>query len=970
MRHFLLLLLCLLPLSLLAQRSPKIGIVRGFVTDSTSGKPLLEANVSVLNARDSSFVNVQATGGEGDFRLEDIAVGSYRLLITFVGYQPKSLPITITTEQPELALGVIRLLPQAQNLNEVVIVQERPPVSVKGDTVAFNAGSFKTQPNAQVEDLIKKLPGMEVDRDGNVKAQGQDVKRILVDGKPFFGNDPKMATRNLPADMIDRVEVFDRQSEQSQFSGVDDGDRDKTINLVTKRDRRRGVFGQESAGYGTDDRYQARLSVNRFNNGQQLSAIGQLNNINQQNFTGEGLGGGAQGGGGGNSGGGQANRTSGSSGAGSAPQGTGLAGPTGITRAGAIGLNFSDALGTKIDLSSSYFMNQTDALNQQQSRRETSIPSSTTGSSTRTQNFTDRTNDSRSIYTSHRFNVQLNYRLDSMNTLRVIPNLTYGLNHSTTNSTASTVDGTNAPLNSSISLFNTDGNSLSGTNNLLWMHKFKRRGRTFSANLITTVNDQTSNSLNQSQNKFFRSVTTIPGSNSLTDPGSITSTSPTSSTTNPTSSTGVFSTNIKQHIRQVTNALTNNLTLSYTEPLSLAKTIEFRYNLSLSNNESDRRTDDFNPETQAYDLYNKQLSNRFDNTFITNRIGSSYQYRRLKYQYTLGFDLQNASLLSNNLTTGAVVDKTFQNILPNGRFQYTFARGRTFTADYRTRVNAPSVTQLQEVVDNSNPLNIRTGNSNLRPEYTHSLNINYRTFDQTTFKNFIASLSLTNTYNRIVNATDINASGAQTTKPINTDGFYSLFAFTSFGKPFTWGGQRVNFNWTSNVNGSRSISYVNSQENHSVSVNIGQGLSLNTNINEKTDLNLSGNVTYSIARYSVQPSQNTEYLTNSANFRAFHRIGNRFFVQTDLYYSGNAGRAAGYNQQFVLFNASIGQYLFRNKQGEIRLSGYDLLNQNRSITRTTSETYIEDTQSLVLRQYFMLTFNYSIRYFAAMRATP
>ena len=220
-----------------------------------------------------------------------------------------------------------------------------------------------------------------------------------------------------------------------------------------------------------------------------------------------------------------------------------------------------------------------------------------------------------------------------------------------------------------------------------------------------------------------------------------------------------------------------------------------------------------------------------------------------------------------------------------------------------------------------------------------------------------------------MNATTINAAGAQTSRPINTDGFYSLFAFTSFGKPFEWGGQRVNFNWTSNVNGSRSISYVNAQENRSISLNIGQGLSMNTNINEKTDLNLSGNVTYSLARYSIQPTQNTNFLTSIANFRGLHRFGNRFFVQSDVYYSGNAGRAAGYNQQFVLLNATIGQYLFRNKQGELRLSGYDLLNQNRSITRNTTETYIEDTQSLVLRRYFMLSFNYSIRYFAAMRAS-
>jgi hypothetical protein len=274
------------------------------------------------------------------------------------------------------------------------------------------------------------------------------------------------------------------------------------------------------------------------------------------------------------------------------------------------------------------------------------------------------------------------------------------------------------------------------------------------------------------------------------------------------------------------------------------------------------------------------------------------------------------------------------------------------------------------VIDNSNPLYIRQGNPNLRPEYTHSLNLNYRTFDQTTFKSFMAMVGLTNSYSRIVNATTINPAGAQIIRPINADGFYSLFAFTSFGKPLNWGAQRVNLNWTSNINGSRGIGFVNDQPNESVNLNIGQGLSLNTNLNDKTDLNLSGNVTYSIATYSIQPQQNTRYLTNTANLRAFHRFGDRFFFQTDVYYTANAGRAAGYNQQFVLLNASVGQFLFKQKQGEWRLTGYDLLNQNRSITRNATETYIEDTQSLVLRRYFMLTFSYSIRYFAAMKMTP
>ncbi len=918
--------LFLLPLLAVGQTKPaKSGQVQGFVVDSVTKKPLLEANVSVLLGRDSSFVQVQTTGGDGDFQVPNLAFGRYRLLISYVGYQPKSVPVTLSAEKPSVDLGTISVQPQTQTLNEVVVVQERPPVSVKGDTVEFNAGSFKTQPNAQVEDLLKKLPGVEVDRDGNLKAQGQDVRRVLVDGKPFFGNDPKMATRNLPADMIDRVQVFDRQSEQSQFSGVDDGERDKTINLVTKRDRRRGVFGQQSAGYGTDDRYQARLSVNRFNNGQQLSGVGQLNNINQQNFTGNGPTGGGQGGGavqGGNGGGGS----------------TATASPPGITRALAGGLNFSDAIGTKADISSSYFYNNTDLQNQQNSRRETTLPSSST-SGTQT-NFTDRSNGSSLQNGAHRINLQLNYRLDSANSIRLIPNLSFTNNQTNSVSDAKTVDGQGAVLNTSLSNYSTNSQGVSGTNTLLWMHKFKRRGRTFSANLLTSINDQTSDGLNQSQNQFLR---TVGGQSSL------------------------FASRIDQQNHQQTNALTNNLTLSYVEPLSLAKSIEFRYSMSHSDNKSDRQVYDFDEKTSAYDLVNRQLTNKYANVFATQRGGISYQFRRVKYQYTLGVDMQNATLQSNNLTNDTKLNRSFFNVLPTARFQYNLGRNRNFTLDYRTRVNAPSVNQLQPIVDNSNPLYIRRGNPDLRPELSHVVNINYRTYDQTTFHSFVASVNFTQTQNRIVNATIISPSGAQEVKPINANGFYSLFGFLNFSRPMKWGAQTVNLSLNTNLLGTQSMSFLNDRANTAQNLSVGQGLSLNTNISEKTDLNLSGNITYSRATYSLQPQQNTNFLTNTANLRAFHRFGNRLFVQTDVYYTANSGRAAGYNQQYVLLNASLGQYLFKQKQGELRLTAFDLLNQNRSLTRTTTESYVEDVQSLVLRQYFMVSFNYSIRYFAAMK---
>ena len=288
--------------------------IRGTVVDSTTRKPLMEATVSLLSVRDSSMSHYMITNGDGEFTFTNVAVGNYRLLITYVGYRNKSRRISVTRDTPTIGAGTLELVPQSVNLNEVVIKQEAPPVTIKQDTIEFNAGSFKTQPNADAENMLKKLPGVDVARDGTITAQGQAVKKVLVDGKPFFGDDPKMATRNLPADIIDKIQLFDQQSDQSQFTGVDDGNRDKTINIVTKKDKRKGYFGQQSAGAGpsassNDLRYAAKLNLNRFNEDQQISLVGQANNINQQGFTSQSIFGGGAGlganfGGGGGTGGG------------------------------------------------------------------------------------------------------------------------------------------------------------------------------------------------------------------------------------------------------------------------------------------------------------------------------------------------------------------------------------------------------------------------------------------------------------------------------------------------------------------------------------------------------------------------------------------------------------------------------------------------------------------------------------------
>ena len=950
----------------------KAQSIRGAVVDSLTRKPLPEASVSLLSARDSSLVTFGITDGRGQFVFPKVAEGQYRVLVTYVGYRGKIRRVGISSATPNPDVGTIDVVATSQTLGEVRVQGEAAPIAVKGDTLEFNADSFKTRPNAQVEDLLKKLPGVEVSRDGTVRAQGQDVRKVLVDGKPFFGNDPKMATRNLPADIIDKIQLFDQQSEQSQFSGVDDGEREKTINITTKKDKRKGTFGQQSigAGPGEDTGYSGRASVNRFNAGQQFSVLGMANNINQQGFTAQDLGlgssfGGGNGaasrpGGGGNRGGGGAQ--------GGGGNGPGEVGSNAITQSWAGGLNYRNTWGKKVDVAGSYNASHTNTLTDQRSRRENVLPNGSAngasgGSRADSVFVTNRQNSSDNANTNHRFNLRLDYRVDSLTTIRFIPNLSWLNSTFQTQSSSATLDGLAASggatpgigdtLNTSNATYNSAGSGLTGNNALLLFRKFRRRGRTVSLNWNTALSNQDNDGINRSVNTFARPngpLSTI-GAPGATEPGS------------QTAQTGLFDRFINQRSDQQTRSMTNSIDVNYTEPLSLRQTLEFQYTRSTNRNISNRFVNDFNEATDQYELPNDRLSNRFLNTFMTNRVGITWQTRRPKHTYALGFDAQQATLRSNNITRDTSFSRAFTNLLPNALFTYNFGRNHRLRFQYRTRINAPNVNQLQPVPNNINSLNIRLGNTDLQPEYSHNLSANFNRFQPATFRNLFVVLNLSRTDNKIVNATTFNRSGAQTTRPVNTNGYYTANGSLVLGRPVKLGKQKANLNLTTNLTYNRGTSFVNNQPNLANNWLVGQGAGISSSFTEKLDLNLSGTINYQSARYSLQPQQNQNFLNQTITLDAFYQLPGGFTLSNDVFYNHYGGSSGTYNQSFTLWNAMLAKPLFKQKQGELRLQVFDLLNQNRSIIRNVTDTYTEEVQSRVLNRYFMVSFVYNLRNF-------
>ncbi len=893
--------------------------VSGIVLDSISSKPLRTASVSLLTQRDSAYVTAGLTDGNGKFGLKNIPAGSFRLLVTFIGYRNKSVFFEVSANNP-VDLDTLWMREQSTDLQEVVIKQEAPPVTIKGDTVQFNADAFKTEPNAQVEELLRKLPGVEVSRDGEIKSNGQAVRRVLVDGKPFFGDDPKIATRNLPADIVDKVQVYDQSSDQSQFSGIDDGSQERTINITIKKDKGRGYFGQNAIGAGRNTetnamRYQGKLSLNRFNNrnggpGRQLSLVGQANNLNQQNFSpGSGMGGpmtlnqpGLAGGENGQS-------------------------PVNITEVRAGGFNYRAEggklrYGKRAELSASYFAHQTITTTDQNSRREYVLPGRTF--------LADQSSDHKNQTFNQRFNGRFEFQLDSLTSLRLTPNISWQKIRYDSDLRNYSYSEDGDSLNTGETHHRSAGNGTSGYNNLLLMRKFEKPGRTLSANLNTVLSDGRDSGYNQSQNVFF-------------DPAG---------TENTIES-------IDQQNRQHRFSLQNNLNFSFTEPLSFRQKLEVRYAWIDHQNRQSRSVFDKNEETTHYSLPDSLLTNRFAGTFAAHKAGVTLQTQRLRFNYALGFDVQRSNQVSDNLSLDSRIEKQYFHWLPNALFSYTFPGNRRARLQYRTLIVPASAAQLQPVADNTNPLDIKSGNPALRPEYLNTLTLTYNGSDNSGNRSLFVFANLSQSNSRISNAITIGDNAARFSEPVNTRGYWALNSFLSWTRNIN----PLKFSITLNTQAAISTgqSLINHVTNQANTTLLGQGVRIQSAFDGKIDYGLGVRMSYQQATYSLLPQQNAQYWSQYATADLYWRLPFHFILKTDLTYTGTTGRAAGYNQQFTLWNAALSRQL--GKQGEISLQMFDILNQNRSLTRNTTEVYIEDVQSVVLRRYFLVSLVYNLRRF-------
>jgi Outer membrane protein beta-barrel family/Carboxypeptidase regulatory-like domain len=904
--------------------------VTGTLKDAADNTPVSNATIKLSTANSASPAVTSVSSSNGTFLFNEVVPGNYTLTVTSIGYQTISRTIDVKTGNN--SVGSLVISKAAKTLQTVVISGAPPAIKQNNDTMEFGASQYKVNPDATSEDLIKKMPGITVDKtSGAVTAMGETVQKVTVDGRDFFGNDATATLRNLPADIIDKIQVFDKLSDQAQLTGFDDGNTTKSINIVTKTNMRNGNFGRVYAGYGTDGRYSAGGNVSFFNGDRRISLIGITNNVNLQNFqtqdllgvtnTGNRGGGGQRGGGGGGGGGntfsvGQQN---------------------GIAATNSLGLNYSDAWSKKIDVTGSYFFNNSNTSNNQTINQQNIISKDSS-------NYYDENTLSDSKNYNNRVNFRLTYKIDSNNSVLVTSYLNFQSNNST-----NFVHGINyIDVNRLDKISQTDndltsdfhGNNLS--NQVLFRHAFKKRGRSISLGINNSENDKLGDNYLNAINTYFKSTTLVDSVQQLS--------------------------NQKNHNSQY------SFNVVYTEPVGKKGQLQANYNPSFSTNSADQETFNFDNGTSKYSLLDTSLSNKFNNTYNTQNAGITFRRGDRNNMISAGVSYQYSELKSDQVFPQVShIDNVYSNFLANAFARFKFNSKSNLRIIFRSNVSPPTVTQLQNVINNSNQFFYTTGNPDLQQQYNNSLIVRYNYTNTPKAQSFFANMFLQTASNYVANATYtaskdsvltnsvILNKGSQISKPVNLNGYVSARSFFTYALPLKFVKSNINFN--GGVSFTNLPGLLNNVENISKTFNYNVGAVFSSNISEYVDFNINYSANINTVKNSIEPSLNNNYFMQVAGISANLLTKKGLFFNNDLnnqYYSGLTGAN---NTNYWLWNIAIGQKFLKKQMGELKLSVFDLLKQNRSITRNVTASYVQDVNNQVLQQYFMLTFTYKLKTF-------
>jgi hypothetical protein len=907
-------------------QAPARATIKGAICDS-SGVSIPSAMVMLLNAKDSTLVNFTQADEKGVFEFRSLKNSGYLLKISHMSYLPYQKNLGVSAGDVN-NIGTIRLKLISKQLMEVVIKAARAPLKFRGDTIEYDASSFKVPPGSTVEDLLRRLPGMEVDVDGNIKSQGKDVKRVYVEGKTFFGDDPKSVTKNLGAETISKVQVFDEKSEQSKLTGIDDGvKKDKAMNLSLKEEYKKGAFGKLTAAAGDQDRWAARGSYNRFNKKEQLSFIGYGNNINQTGVNWEDLGefkgqntfsnydNGDFGFGGG--------------GAGmmiSMSNGNGFDG-RGLTDNYGAGVNYNfDNKKTKFN--SSYLYNETTRTLVQSSAKETFLQNSSfkNADSTLGKNFRG----------NHSAGLRLEQQIDSSDVLIAKANITYSKSNDKNTLNSVYTDASDVLTRTLKTVSNNNLDAWNITSAAIFRHLFKKKGASFAWS--GGFNSSKTNGLDNpySLNRFFQANTVAEQEQLLSSANNIKTTQFKSS-------------------------------LLLTEPLSKKMFWETFYNFSATSNVQDRLTRNALLQNVMVD----SSSAYYTNNVLYNRLGTTFRLSLKGLNVSAGVAGQqlqlkgNYSIQKNLPDLQSPINKTYFNWIPNMNVNWQMTKSSYLSLGYTFNVSEPSVSQLMPISDVNNLAYKTEGNTELQPQRSHSFNLTMMRFNisnmssiyaMATYQSYVSQITYNQTITQVANI------GLQTiSRPENVSGgnSFSLFGGSSFPIIKT----KLTMNLNASINSSSSPTFINEVKNTTNNMGYQIGTSMNLTAFPKLVFGISGRINFNDITYSFRKEQNQNIRNYTASYSAKWQFLTKSFFETNFDYSVYKNEKLGFNQTIPMMNASVRQLIGKNNRVEMRFAAFDIFNRNQAISQTGAQNYILRSTANTLARYFMLTLSYNIKGF-------
>ena len=869
------------------------GNISGKIVDIDTKEPVPATTIRILSQKDSTLVKGATTTINGTFSIP-IQLGDFIAQFSFMGYSDKYKDITITPESLNIKLDTIYLQESSILLDETVVTAPSLEIVVRGDTLEYNASAYNVAEMAVVEDLLKQMPGVEIDATGTIKVQGKEIKKIFVDGKEFFSDDPKVASKNLPAKMIDKLQVLDNKTETEKVTGFDDGEEEMIINLTIKPEMKKGTFGNIAGGYGNKDRYEANAVINHMRNSDQYTFIGGLNNTNNAGASGGGRGG-RGGGGGGN----------------------------GVTTSGNAGVNFNKEFSEKLELGG----------NTNYARGKNFV-----SSKTYTQNYLkngDTFEDESSITNNFLDNISLGlnmkWRPDTLTSIIFRPNISranYDINNSAEFSTTRESGDT---INHGNSHSITSGGSNNWSGDLEFNRRFKKKGRSMSIRLRAGGNN-TSDLASNLSNTYYNSQR----EDDLLD-------------------------------QRITNNNTSNnwnSSASYVEPVGESYFIQFSYNYRWNSSETNKDTR-IKDDEGNYTVLDEQYSRLNKNNSINQNFGINLRTRKEKYDYSVGFSVYPSSSERKTFIGDSLISDITQNVTnysPTGQFNYRWSRQQNLRFTYNGNTNQPSVNQISPVVDVSNPLNITYGNPDLKPSFNHSLNFRYQHSIPEDNRFYMVNSNFNYTSNAIVSSrfTDPETGRRENTFR-NVDGNWNSNMRFTTTQPLK--NKKFSVSTTTNASYGVNNGFSNHEENVNRQLSLSENLSLNF-ISEKVVFSVRGNISYNKVKNSLEGQQDREYMNYGASANSTIYLPYDFNIQSDIRYSTNSGYADGFKQNETLWNASIEKQVLKQKNGIVRLTLYDILQQRSNIRRSVTSNYIRDTTTNTLTSYFIVSFVYRFNVFS------